>query len=360
MAATAFELWANRIAFAARQSARVAWYAGHGAAMRRLVRRVEAEGAAPRRPIAPPSRPVPGMGTLLGDVAALLARDLANVEAGRYPPPEDGDGDLPALLERSRAFFRDVPEVARRRNADRHQEVLDEVGAAASRRPRYYMQNFHFQTGGWMTEESARLYDMQVEVLFSGAANAMRRQALVPIAAELAGRDQRRVAFADIACGPGTFLTQLRRTFPRLPALAIDLSEPYLAEARRRLGRTPQAYPVVAKAEALPLADGALDLATSIYLFHELPPKIRRAVAGEMARVMKPGGLLVVVDSLQTGDEPRYDGLLELFPRLFHEPYFAGYLGDRLEAVFADAGFDVEGTGNAFLSKIVQLRRRTE
>ena len=66
----------------------------------------------------------------------------------------------------------------------------------------------------------------------------------------------------------------------------------------------------------------------------------------------------MVVDSLQTGDDPGYDGLLTLFPQLFHEPYFESYLGDRLEDVFAEAGFAPEGTTNAFLSKVVRLRRR--
>ena len=359
MAETGFERWTNRLTFAARQGARVAWYAGHGAALRRMVRRIEAENPHWRKRIERPSVPVPGMRDLLGGVRALLARDLANVEAGFYPPPDDEDGDLGALLERSRAFFRDAPEVVRRRHAQGgHAEVLERAGAEGSRRPDYYMQNFHFQSGGWMTEESAQLYDMQVEVLFSGAANAMRRQALPPIAREIAGRDQRDIRNADLACGPGTFITQLRRAFPRLPTIALDLSEAYLQEARRRVGRAPGIYPVVAKAEAIPLADGALELATSIYLFHELPEEVRRAVAAEMARVVRPGGLLVVVDSLQAGDEPRYDGLLEIFPQLFHEPYFKTYLRDPLEAVFEGAGFAVEERTKAFLSKVLQLRRR--
>ena len=32
------------------------------------------------------------------------------------------------------------------------------------KRPRYYLQNFHFQSGGWMTDDSASRYDTQVEV----------------------------------------------------------------------------------------------------------------------------------------------------------------------------------------------------
>lgn len=348
------ERWRTRFSYAVRQSGRVAWYAGHGAVMRRMVDRIEARAPGPKRPIKRPEGPVPSMRRLLADVAQLLSRDLANAETGHYPVPEDDDGTLPKLFARSRAFFRDVPEVVRRRREDEGREVA-QTGAA--NRPDYYLQNFHFQSGGWMTEESARLYDMQVEVLFSGAANAMRRQALVPMAEELRGQDQRGVSYADIACGPGTFLAQVRRAFPRLPALAIDLSEAYLRQGKRELGRRPRLQPVVAKAESLPLADASLDIATCIYLFHELPPEVRREAAGEIARVTKPGGLFILVDSLQTGDEPDYDGLLEVFPEIFHEPYFRGYLDDDLEALFAGVGFRCEGRTNAFLSKVLRLRR---
>jgi ubiquinone/menaquinone biosynthesis C-methylase UbiE len=59
---------------------------------------------------------------------------------------------------------------------------------------------------------------------------------------------------------------------------------------------------------------------TSIFVFHELPPKVRRVAFREFARVMKPGGRFVLVDSLQRGDQPDYDGLIELFPQNFHEP----------------------------------------
>ena len=38
---------------------------------------------------------------------------------------------------------------------------------------------------------------------------------------------------------------------------------------------------------------------TCVYLFHELPGDVRRAVAAEMMRVLRPGGLVVLVDSIQ-------------------------------------------------------------
>ena len=50
--------------------------------------------------------------------------------------------------------------------------------------------------------------------------------------------------------------------------------------------------------------------------------------------------------------------MLAGFPNTFHEPYFADYLGDDLEDLFGAAGFVSEGATNAFLSKVVRLRRR--
>ena len=103
------------------------------------------------------------------------------------------------------------------------------------RRPDYYLQNFHFQSGGWLTEESADRYDTQVEVLFKGTANAMRRQALPPLAEAFAGRDQRKLRLIDIGCGTGRFLDFVKQAWPRLPALGLDLSDAYIAHARRHL-----------------------------------------------------------------------------------------------------------------------------
>ncbi len=44
-----------------------------------------------------------------------------------------------------------------------------------------------------------------------------------------------------------------------------------------------------------------------VYLFHELPETARRNAAFEFARVLKPGGIVVLADSLQLGDRPAKD-----------------------------------------------------
>ena len=88
-------------------------------------------------------------------------------------------------------------------------------------------------------------------------------------------------------------------------------------------------------------------------MFHELPPGIRRTVFGEFARVLKLGGRLVLIDSLQRGDEPDYEGLLELFPQNFHEPYYTSYIKEDFGAIARGCGLRHTRSRNAFVSKVM-------
>lgn len=223
--------------------------------------------------------------------------------------------------------------------------------------PEYFKQDFHFQTGGYLSEDSAKLYDIQVETLFHGSAAAMRRRALVPLAKFMQRRDQRRVSLLDVACGTGRLLKDLRLTYPAMRLTGLDLSSSYLAEAQRHFSNLRRAGWLAANAEQIPLDDGSHDVVTTVFLFHELPPDVRRTVAREVNRVLKPGGLFIFIDSLQIGDRPGWDGLLEAFPVRFHEPYYRGYLLDDLGTVFSAAGLCVEGQELAFLSKMMVCRK---
>ena len=347
-------LIATRLAYGASQLPRFAWYVGHNLAMRRLSEYARRDGQS-KRPRARTNAATPDRRRLYADMAELFRQDLANVEAGIYPLPNDHDGSLPALLYRSRLFFQDLPDVHRRREDGGHHEVLSE--SMRGKRPRYYLQNFHYQSGGWLTRESAQRYDTQVEVLFHGTANATRRQALLPLHEIFAGRDQRLLRLVDVGCGTGRFLDLVKQVWPRLPALGVDMSDAYVAEAKRHLRRWGWIDCLVGKGEALPLADASQDAVTSIFMFHELPPPVRRAVFAELARVLKRGGRLVILDSLQLGDEPDYDGMLELFPQNYHEPYYAGYIREDFRALASSCGLVHVRDVNAFVSKVMVFDR---
>jgi ubiquinone/menaquinone biosynthesis C-methylase UbiE len=114
----------------------------------------------------------------------------------------------------------------------------------------------------------------------------------------------------------------------------------------------------VANAEAIPAPDNSYDAVTSIFTMHELPPTVRRTVIGESARILKRGGRLILVDSLQRGDIKHYDAMLEWFPTSYHEPYYQSYLDECLPAIADHCGLEHRSDANAFLSKVMVFDKR--
>jgi ubiquinone/menaquinone biosynthesis C-methylase UbiE len=340
----------DKFAFNATQAARISWFFGQKLLAARMGRPVSVPESLQRRP-------TPDRQRILADLRALIAQDWRNIEAGYYAPPADELANPFAEIRRALDFFADLGAVEERRHGSVEERFLTEV--PADRYPPYYRQKFHFQTDGYLSSASAERYDHQVEVLFGGGAAAMRRQALVPMKRALtehraAGCKAR--SLLDIACGTGRFLREIKTNYPRLHVTGLDLSPHYLAVARRELSPWSRVRLVEAAAEAMPFADAEFDVVTCIYLFHELPIQIRRAVVAEVRRVLKPGGTVIFVDSLQTGDEPDYDGLLDLFPLAFHEPYYASYLREDLDRLWTP-GFTPGERLPAYFSKVLSYRR---
>ena len=132
---------------------------------------------------------------------------------------------------------------------------------------------------------------------------------------------------ADIGAGTGRFARLLA---PRARHVhLIDRAGPMLDVARARLaedGLTNVSL-FVADARALPLPDASVDLAVAGWVFghfpHWMPDDWRTEVAEalvEMRRITKPGGAVLVVETLGTGHEtprkhekldPYFDWLIE-------------------------------------------------
>ncbi|MFZ5778896.1 MAG: class I SAM-dependent methyltransferase [Pseudomonadota bacterium] len=336
----------DRLTYAARQTARIAWYAGHYAAGRRLL-----------KPLPKPDFPVgptPSRQEMTTEMRAAFLREWQDIAAGLFPAPRPLSVDPADLVRRSVDYFRDLPQVDARRHGQADDLPPGEQGDGL---PDYYRQHFHFQSDGWLSDRSARLYDTQVETLFTGAADLMRRRAMKPVADWLAGRSQRGLNGLDVGCGTGRLLAFLHGAWPGLRLTGLDLSPPYLAEARRLIGPTARVKLVEGAAERLPYDDASRDLVVSSFLMHELPQDVRAQAIAEMARVVKPDGLVVIVDSIQKGDRPGWDGLLDLFPHHFHEPYYAEYAEGSLAAWGEAAGLTFAASEHAFLSKVVAFAK---
>jgi SAM-dependent methyltransferase len=98
---------------------------------------------------------------------------------------------------------------------------------------------------------------------------------------------ERGASLLDVACGTGTFLEQAR--LRGLAVSGVDVSHVALEQAKTRI---PDADLHEGRGEELPFADGAFDYVTCIGSLEHFPDPERGA--GEMARVLKPGGRAVV------------------------------------------------------------------
>ena len=327
---------------------KAAWWGATSVALRRLAN----PAASAPKDFKPASPPAP-QGFIRRAWREAFDKDAADVAAGLYPPMTPQGLGPTAALKQVADLLADARHVEARRRRGGGVEARGDAPPGGAF-PAYYRQNFHFQSGGWFTPQSARRYEAQVEALFAGTAGAMRRRALSLLAKAWRGRDHRGLAILDLACGSGAFLANLAAAFPRARLIGLDLSPAYLAEAGRVSG---VGELIQANAERLPLADAGLDAVTCIYLFHELPPKVRPRVAAEIARVLKPGGLLAFADSAQTSDEAHLARLLEVFPAYFHEPYYESYGETDLTQLFGAAGLRRVADDRAFLTKAMLFEK---
>lgn len=99
----------------------------------------------------------------------------------------------------------------------------------------------------------------------------------------------------DVGCGDGGFLRRLVSWGAEPVNLSgVDLLAERVATARRI---APCLDVRQADASALPFPDASFDLVFQLTVFSSiLDPAMRRQVADEMARVLKPGGLVVSYD----------------------------------------------------------------
>ena len=229
--------------------------------------------------------------------------------------------------------------------------------------PNYYVQNFHHQTGGYLSDLSANLYDLQVEILFGGSADAMRRRILAPLKAGLQAFSDvpaKQIRILDTACGTARTLRAIRAMLPQASLFGVDLSDAYLRKANEQLADMPGSLVQLLEGniEELPYVDNYFHAVTCVFLFHELPPAVRQNAIAECYRVLKPGGTFIICDSVQVSDSPELEAMMHMFYETFHEPYYRSYMEDDLIDRLNKAGFaEVLPTEVHFMSKYLVAKK---
>jgi ArsR family transcriptional regulator len=136
---------------------------------------------------------------------------------------------------------------------------------------------------------------------------------------------------ADLGCGTGALTAELAHAVARV--IAVDQSAAMLRAARRRCEGQGNVELHRADLEALPLADRSCDAALAVLALGWVAA-LEPALA-EAARILRPGGRIVIVDHVRHADQE--------FLRRFgqsHPGFEAAPLGGALErAGFAGATF---------------------
>ena len=96
----------------------------------------------------------------------------------------------------------------------------------------------------------------------------------------------------DVGCGTGALLRAVRAKFPSARCAGLDLSEHMLTVAREALD--PSVELRQGDAAALPFESGQFEVVLCNDSFHHYPEPER--ALGEMARVLRPGGILLLGD----------------------------------------------------------------
>lgn len=135
----------------------------------------------------------------------------------------------------------------------------------------------------------------------------------------------------DLACGRGDRLLALSRAFPALQLCGIDADPENAAAAA---AGCPSAEIAYGDAAALPYAGGAFDavLCECSFSLFAAP----QTCAGEIARVLRPGGVLLLGDLYAKRDALAAEKITE------NETVKTVYGREALEHFFAAAGFAAE------------------
>jgi ubiquinone/menaquinone biosynthesis C-methylase UbiE len=138
--------------------------------------------------------------------------------------------------------------------------------------------------------ERGRLWDRRAPGYARLVDDLQRR--LVSALAASAPRDGGRVL--DLGCGDGDLAAERGVLEAGTEWIGLDLRPEAIAAAAVRF---PDARFIVGSADAVPLDDASVDVIVARVLFSSLPSeRLEAAVAGEIGRLLRPGGWLVWLD----------------------------------------------------------------
>jgi SAM-dependent methyltransferase len=102
----------------------------------------------------------------------------------------------------------------------------------------------------------------------------------------------------DVGCGDGAIVRHLASR--GASAIGIEVSDGQLERARKQAGEGEDYR--VASGESLPFADASAGAILFMKSFHHIPAPVMPAALKEAARVLEPGGQVIVIEPLAEGN----------------------------------------------------------
>lgn len=203
--------------------------------------------------------------------------------------------------------------------------------------PKYVLQEFHNLPNGNYSRRFSRGYITGFDISMLGTVACARRW----IASEL----QQCQAVLDVGTAGGRTAAAIKATGVQ-QVWGLDPS-PYLL--KHAAADHPQISFLPGIAEDLPFADQRLDGIAVCFVLHEMPPRYIAQALAEFARVLKPGGKLVIAEPSERQLRPfRWRQLLTVsgwsqlyfghLARNAYEPFLASWHKQDKCALAAQAG----------------------
>lgn len=179
-----------------------------------------------------------------------------------------------------------------------------------------------------------RAYEVTSAIGFLGA----RREAFTRLAIQARPRPGDR--FLDVGCGTG-YLTRVIAPVvgPKGQVTGVDPSAEMIEYARRRAPGNCDYQ--VAEGQALPFPDASFDAVVSSLAVHHIPADARPAAIGEMFRVLRPGGRLLIAEF-----RPPANPLLARLVGMLTGPAMHKAPRELLGDLIPQAGFHVQDEGD--------------